>query len=508
MELLMIKKIWAYLKKYPLTTNFILGLLLVLAFAPVNLWLLGILIPAALIGLWTTDGRVAAKKSLAQGFAFGFGFFGAGVSWVYVSIATYGNTNIFVASFVTAAFIIVLSIFPALQVYVYQRYFLKYPKLNALIILPAFWVFLDLIRGWIFTGFPWLYLGYTQTWSPLSGIAKLCGVYGVTWLCLFLASSLIIFIRYRTKALRLFLVIIAILLIVMSASLKHYRFTKPIGAPLKVLLVQGNISQQEKWDPNNAGKILLTYLKLTMPYFNTPLIIWPENAVTLPPQYVTPFLTKLEQKLAETKSAIVFGIPIENTLNQQVYNGALAMGDAKGMYLKRHLVPFGEYTPFESIVGSVFQFLHIPMSYFSKGPDQQYPVWIHGLPVSIFICYESAYPLEVRNHLNRAAYMITLTDDSWFGHSFASSQQQEIDAMRAIETERPILRATNNGITSIINSNGQIIAQAPAFEATVLQGTIQPVTGPTPWLEWGFLSFLVCLLLSWLCVVIYIKRTS
>lgn len=493
------------IKKYPISVNFILGALSVLGFAPINLWPLGLIIPGLLAWLWYPE-TGSAKKGFSQGFAFGLGFFGFGVSWLYVSIATYGNTNVVVASFVTIAFIMILSLFPALQAYCYQRFFKAYPKINILIMLPGLWVVLDFIRGSLFTGFPWLYVGYTQSFSPLSGIAKLFGVYGVTWLCVFLGASVLVFFKYAHKRGKIALMIAMIVLIGISAGLKYYRFTKPIGEPLAVLLVQGDISQSEKWDPKNVSKIILKYTELTAPHLNTPLIVWPENAVTTLPQSITPFLDALDHNTGIFRSAIVFGIPLANTVNGKVYNGALALGDAQGMYLKRHLVPFGEYVPYENIVGSVFQFLNIPMSDFSKGPDQQYPMIIHGLPVSIFICYESAYPLEVRSHLNSAAYIITLTDDSWFGHSFASSQQEEIEVMRAIETERPILRSTNNGITSIINSNGAIVARAPSFETAILQGVIQPITGATPWLQYGLYLFVAGLLLSIVIAIGYTRK--
>jgi apolipoprotein N-acyltransferase len=494
------------IKKYPMSVNFILGALLVLGFAPINIWPVGLIVPGLLAWLWYHPEPGSAKKGLAQGFAFGLGFFGFGVSWIYVSIATYGNTNVFVAGLVTIMFIMILSLFPALQAYCYQRFFKTHPKINALIMFPGVWVILDFIRGSLFTGFPWLYVGYTQTFTPLSGMAKLLGVYGVTWLCVFVSASVFVFLKHAHKRSKIALIIAIILLIAVSSGLKYYRFTQPISKPLAVLLVQGDIPQPEKWDPKNVPKIILKYTQLTAPHLNTSLIVWPENAITTLPQNITPFLDALDRNTRLLKSAIVFGIPIENTLNGQVYNGALALGDGQGMYLKRHLVPFGEYVPYQNIVGSVFQFLNIPMSDFSKGPDQQYPMMLHGLPVSIFICYESAYPMEVRNHLGRAAYIITLSDDSWFGHSFASSQQEEIDAMRAVETERPILRATNNGITSIIDSNGKIIARAPSFQAAILQGVIQPVTGPTPWLQYGFLVFITGLLLSVVIAIGYARK--
>jgi apolipoprotein N-acyltransferase len=458
--------------------NFILGAFLVLGFAPTNFWFLGILIPALLLMLWQNP-----EKIIHQGFAFGLGLFGVGGSWIYVSIATYGNTNILIASLITLLFISILALFPAVQAYSYQYFFKKQPYLNALIIFPSTWVAVELLRGMLFTGFPWLYLGYTQTFTWLSGSAKIFGVYGVSWLCAFLGASIVVLHKQNSKKIKLIVLVGAVSAIMLSAGLKIHRFTTALGAPVSVALVQGNIAQEEKWDPKNINKILLTYMQLTRPYFKTAVIVWPENAVTAFSQQVMPFLATLDQDAANSGSAIIFGIPIINMTDGAIYNGALAIGQGQGMYLKRHLVPFGEYIPLQNIFGALLQFLNIPMSNFSQGPEVQYPMHIHGIPVSIFICYESAYPFEVRDNLNSAAYIVTLTDDSWFGHSLAASQQQEIDAMRAIETERPILRATNNGITSIIDSNGHISARAPSFIATVLTGTIQPVVGATPWLR-------------------------
>lgn len=494
------------LKKYSLSINFILGALLVLAFAPVSYWPLGIIIPGLLAYLWQNNPPISAKKSLARGFAFGAGFFGFGVSWIYISIATYGNTNIIVACLVTVLFIAILALFPALQAYSYQRLFKNYPLLNALLIFPSTWVISELVRGSLFTGFPWLYIGYTQTFTPLAGLAKLFGVYGVSWLCVFLGAAIFVLLNTRKLSLCILLVLSMIFAVGISWGLKYHRFTQPVGAPLRVLLVQGNISQPEKWDPRNVNKIINTYMELTAHQFDTPLIIWPENAITNFPQKVAPMLTQLNQTTSQLNSAIVFGIPLINPVDGAVYNGALALGNAQGMYLKRHLVPFGEYVPLAKMFGSVFQILNIPMSYFSKGPDEQYPFIIHGLAVTMFICYESAYPLEVRSYFNNAAYLITLTDDSWFGHSFAASQQEEIEAMRAIETERPILRATNDGITSIIDSNGVIIAKAPSYIATSLKGSIQPVSGLTPWLGMGLWVFLFLLLISILIPLLYVYR--
>lgn len=487
-----IQKAIIYTQKHYLLSNFILGLVLVLGFAPLNLWLFGILVPAALLFLWQQKHR-----NFLQGFMFGLGFFGLGASWVFVSIHTYGNANIFLAAILTLLFIVVLSLIPALQSYSYQNYFKTHPFIDALIIFPGLWALFEFLRGALFTGFPWLFLGYTQTFNGLSGFAKVFGIYGVSWVCAFLGAVIYLLGKKEIRRkIKLALLVIALLLLCIGSALKFYQFTKPLGKPVSVALVQGNIPETEKWDPKQVSNILLTYAKLTGPNLDSSLIIWPENAITMPPQYVMRFLDAIDHDTLTFKSAIIIGIPIENTLTQSIYNGALALGDADGMYLKRHLVPFGEYIPLQDFFVPIMQFFNIPLSYASPGPNQQFPMFIHGLPVSVFICYEVAYPVEVRNHLNRAAYLVTLTDDSWFGDSWASSQQNEMAAMRAIETGRPILNASNSGITSIINSNGNIISVAPSFVPYVLKGSIQPVKGATPWLEYGYLCFTLWVLFS------------
>jgi len=492
--------------RYPLCCNLILGIILVLAFKPVNLWPLGVLVPTLLLWLWRREGAIQnnGKNALLAGFMFGLGLFGAGASWIYVSIATYGNTNWLVAVGVTLLFIAVLALFPAIQAYTYQRFFARFQNVNALIIFPSTWVVLEWLRGALFTGFPWLYLGYTQTFTVFAGWAKIFGVYGVSWLCGFLGACIYLCcLSGTTKRVKTLAVLAILLSAVLGYGLRQHQFTKPLGAPQAVLLVQGNIPQEEKWNPRNLDHILSTYAKLTGPYLNTPLIVWPENAVPAFPGMVLPFLQALGETARLFNSAVIIGIPLSNATGKIYYNGALALGAAQGMYLKRHLVPFGEYVPFEKELGPLLQFLHIPMSDFDQGPAQQALLNIHGVPVAIFICYESAYPLAVRAYLHQAAYVITLTDDSWFGHSFAPYEQEEMEAMRALELERPFIRATNTGITSIINSNGKITATAPMFRATILQGTVQAMAGSTPWLKHGPWYLLLWLLVMYAGACIY-----
>ncbi len=474
--------------------SFIAGSVLVLGFSPFNCWIFGLISAAAFLGLYQ---QRTPKQAFWVGACFGLGLFGFGASWIFISIDTYGNTNIVVATLITALFIVFLSLFPALQAWSARRFFKVPFYIEAVLVFPSLWTLPELLRGSLFSGFPWLLLGYTQTFTFLSGYAKCFSVFGVSWIVAFLAALVLLSAQSLFQKKQRMRLLSCLFLIALTlgggAILHHQRFVQPVaGPPLKVALVQGDIPQIIKWSPQALQQITLIYSKLTGPILNTPLIVWPENAIPDFPENIMPFINTLDSTTATFKSAIVFGLPIDNPINHQYYNGALALGDANGMYLKQHLVPFGEYVPLG--LTSFYNFLNIPMSNFTPGPTQVIPMQIHGLPVSVFICYESAYPMEIREAAH-SDYIITLSDDSWFGRSLGPYQHQEIAVMRAIETGRPILRATNSGVTSIINSQGQIVASAPLFIATILQGEITPVTGMTPWLNWGIEPVIVFTLL-------------
>ncbi len=455
--------------------SFVLGLLLVLAFSPFNIWILGLIIPGLLFLLIQQQ---KPRHAFWSGFCFGLGEFGFGTSWIIVSLIHYGN-GIFMAGVVTLLFTLILALFPAIQLWVLQRFFAKQHRaVKLFIVYPLLWGAFELLRGWIFTGFPWLLIGYTQTFTALAGFAKLGSVFLVSYLTV-LISGLIFYSIKRKILLR---ILIIILFFVVGNQLRHHEYTHPIGSPLQVALVQGDISENLKWQTGSVPKILDIYATLTGPILKTPLIIWPENAITDVPQHVLNFIGALDDNATLFKSAIVFGIPLYDPYNALYYNGAMVVGDGQGVYLKQHLIPFGEYLPYPKVFEPLFSSFDIPMSSFSKGPTPQSPLTIHGLPVRMFICYESAYPFLFRQARD-SAYIITLSDDAWFGDSLGPYQHEEMEVMRAIEVGRPILRVTNTGITSIINENGVVLARAPMFEQYVLKGEIQPVTGETPWLR-------------------------
>jgi apolipoprotein N-acyltransferase len=243
--------------------------------------------------------------------------------------------------------------------------------------------------------------------------------------------------------------------------------------------LQGNIAQDLKWLPEQFQRTMDIYRTRTEQHWNSDLIIWPEAAVTLPLNQSAELLENLATTAKEHKTSIITGIPIiEPTV---AYNGIIALGEGHGVYHKRHLVPFGEYTPLKSFYGFILQAFNIPMSNFTKGALKQTPLAAAGTLIGPYICYEVAYPIEFLNFLPQANLLVTVTDDSWFGHSLALEQHLQMAQMRALETGRYLLFSGNTGITAVINDKGQVVKSLPAFQEGELTISAQPMQGSTPW---------------------------
>lgn len=264
-------------------------------------------------------------------------------------------------------------------------------------------------------------------------------------------------------------------------------------------MVQGDIPQALKWDQAYVQTTLKRYLDLTEPYWHSSLIIWPEAAIPLLAQDAKPFLTLINTQATQAHATLMTGIPVQDGFTY--YNAMLALGNGQGIYYKRHLVPFGEYLPFSSLLRGLINFFNIPMSDFSEGPEHQALMQANGHPIAAFICYEIAYPELVRTDLPQAKLLINISDDAWFGHSFAAAQQLQIGQMRALETGRYALFSTNNGITAIVSPDGAIQARAPAFQPAVLTGQITFMQGETPWVKLGTYPLLI--LLSIFCAIAF-----
>ena len=465
------------------------GGLLPLAFSPLNYYPLAFISLFVLLTQWL---KANAKQAFAIGWLFGLGFFGVGVSWIFVSIHRYGNTNIPLAAFITLIFIAFLAMFPAIQGFIIKHFYSKHSKSCLLLAFPASWVLLEYLRGWLFTGFPWLYLGYSQLNTSLSGFAPIIGVYGISFLVIFSVSLVMLIVKARGKT-------PALLLLISIWTAGHYlqniSWTTKSAHSNTVSLVQGNLTPDDKFllaDPIKT--ITDVYLKPTQQHLTSKFIIWPENRVPLPLPFSTPFIAAVNKLAEQNNVALLLGVPVAIPGKQDhYYNSLLALGTAHGIYHKKLLVPFGEYLPFDKWLRGLINFFDIPMSNFKNDHKPQKPLTMPNSRLLPLICYEVAYPEQVRLALlaQHSDAIVTISEDGWFGNSWGPHQHLDIARMRALENGRYVLRSTTSGISAIINEKGHVLKQSPQFKPYVLSGEFVNFSGLTPWTKYGELPIII-----------------
>jgi apolipoprotein N-acyltransferase len=433
------------------------------------------------------------RRAFFRGWLFGAGAFGAGVFWIHESFQ-FSDIGLDVAIPLTVIFVAFLSLYPALQGYLSQRLRVASEGARLLLIYPALWMLAEWLRGWLFTGFTWLQLGYSQIDSPLAGFLPLTGVYGVGWLVTFLAALILYAVdggrRIRVGAIG---TIAAVLLA--GGGLRAVSWTDDAGTAVKVALVQGNIPQDLKWLPSMRKPTLDRYLELTRRHWDADLLVWPESAVPGLYHQMRPFIDAVDVEAREHETQVLMGIPAVDPAAGRFTNSVILVGTASGVYHKRHLVPFGEYLPLNSLLRPITEAFGIPVSSFSPGPREQDLLRAAGQPMALTICYEIAFGSEIIRDLPEARFLVTVSNDAWFGTSIGPHQHFEIARARAVETGRFLLRATNTGITAIVAPDGQVAARLPQFEAGVLEGEITPRSGATPYVSLGDYPFVAAMFL-------------
>ena len=460
------------------------GAVAVAGFAPFGYWPVPILSLAVLFGLWMRTHSVRAGFLI--GLMWGWGFFLTGVSWIYVSLSVYGGMSMGLSALATFLFCTVLALLPALAGALQASLRIS-NTLRLLILLPLAWSVTEWTRGWLFTGFPWLAIGYSQVpTSPLAGYAPLFGVYGVSFLLAMMAALLawVATTHGRTPQ-RIWATTIVLALSAGGQALRTVDWTTPDGAPTTVALLQGNIPQDMKWQPEKTHSTLESYARMAAAS-PAQLIVFPETALPLfesnLPDFYRQGLVGLGQK---NGGDILTGLPT-GSVNGAYYNSVISLGSAPSQrYHKSHLVPFGEYIPLKPVWGWVIEVLHIPLSDFARGDTAQKPLAIGGQRVAANICYEDVFGEEIIRQLPEASVLVNVSNLAWFGDSLAPWQHAQISQMRALETGRMMLRATNTGLTAIIGPKGQMIASLPLFTTGSLTGTIQGYAGSTPYVRWG-----------------------
>ena len=463
--------------------SFLSGALLTLAFAPFDFFPLAILAPALL--LWLLD-EVTARRAAMRGALFGLGLFGTGIYWIYISLHDYGHAPPAFAAVATFAVVLLMMLYTTAFAYCLNRLTPSPGALKWLLVAPALWILLEWIRSWLFTGFPWLSLGYSQIDSPLNGIAVYLGMFGISWAVMLSAGALQILLC-RPWFERLTAGVLALVLWLGAWVLGQISWVTPAGEPFQVSVVQGNIAQDEKFAAGGIERALKLYAELSRTEAEgSALIVWPETAIPI-------FYTDLSQSfiddlLDHTRRANVdylTGIPTGSWEERIFHNAVVSLGKQHGFYHKRRLLPFGEYIPMRFILNFFSDFVDIPMGDFTAGAEQQDLLQAAAHPVGVSICFEAAFGSEIRRALPAAHFLVNVSNDAWFGRSLAPYQHLQIARMRALETGRFMARATNTGISAFIDERGRVLEQSELFKVQVLTSQIQPLSGATPYVTLG-----------------------
>ena len=487
------------------------GALATLSFAPYSYWFLA---PVSLFAFLFLLQQQTVKRSALIGFLWGLGLFSTGISWVHVSIDTFGGMPKIASLFLMALLVSYLALFPAAFGALFNRFNRSRPFHQLLLSGPVIWLLLDWFRGWFLTGFPWLWLGYSQINSPLAAIAPILGVEGITLALLLSCGSLVAAICYRNwKPL-----LIPVLIIGLGSLAGTVRWVTPAPEKsVKVALIQGNVPQELKWLPSQRWPTLMNYTDLTRDNWDADLIVWPEAAIPALETQVPTFLQNLDSAARHNNSTVITGV-LDQKDNGEYFNNILTLGTNGGdtyqyetasRYSKHHLLPFGEFVPFGNLLRPLAPFFNLPMSSFSRGDYIQPNLEASGYSLAPALCYEIAFSEQVRQNVNAdTELLLTLSNDAWFGRSIGPFQHMEIAQMRSLELGKPLLRATNNGVTGVVDHNGRIIKQIPQFETAVLRANIVPTEGLTPYTTLGSWPLYFYILWSLALSYILIRRRS
>ncbi len=456
----------------------IAGLLFPLAFAPYDLWPL-VLVSAAL-GYTALVRSPTPGRAFTAGWLYGVGMFGFGISWLHVSMTDYGFMPLWMSIPFTALFAMGLALFYGLAFWFTKR------RGTRAMVFAGTWLVLDWVRGWLLTGFPWLYAGYAAIDTPLAGLAPLGGVWVLTLTLVLAAATAVDLARPRVSA----GAALAVVLILVTAGLLagRHAFTHPSGPRQQVALVQGNIPQDLKWLVTMRDETQEIYHSLTANLPEDTLVIWPESAMIEFYQDIRGFVDGEGERIAAKGGALISGLPWRDasTYPPRYHNSVAVVGTGHdGVYHKQKLVPFGEYVPLESLIRGWIPFFDLPMSSFTPGRPDQPNLFALGQEIAPAICYEMLYPAQVAERTGNADVLLTISNDAWFGHSAGPLQHFQMTRLRALETGRWLLRGTNNGVTAVVDARGQVRDRLPQFERGVLISEYQPRRGQTPFMVAG-----------------------
>ena len=478
-----------------LLVSLLAGALMPLSLAPLDWAPLALVSPALLAYLCH---QLTPREIFRISYSYGFGLFAVGASWVHVSIHEYAYTPLPLSVAMTTAFVAFLALIFALPFLLLNRTG-KRSTSGFLLVFCGVWVLGEWLRSWLLTGFPWLLLGYSQLHLPLSGWAPIGGIYLVTLGTVFTAVTLSYYLIGSPSRLKTVFAALTLLIWVAGWGLQSVHWTSPTGAKRQVALIQANIPQEMKWSPGFLQETLFRYESLSATHWDADWLIWPEAAVPLLFSQADTIIRRMDERALATNTSFITGIIYDEPERQQFYNSTIGLGLAEGVYHKTRLVPFGEYVPLEDWLRGLISFFDLPMSTIAPGQPGQTGMRMDELPLASAICYEIVYPDLVARSSIGAGTILTISNDAWFGHSWGPLQHLQMAQMRAIETGRYVVRATNNGISAIINPQGRIEQRSEQFVQATVRGIIQPHSGNTPFMmsaSWPTIMLAVLLVVT------------
>jgi len=464
------------------------------------------------------------------GIAFGTGNFVTGLYWLFISMHLYGGMASPLAAAAVFLFSLYLSVYPGLACASWRvcassrrcrRTRLADPgdatadspprrqgtlcAVAAAALFGASWTIGEWLRGTMFTGFPWLSLGYAQVDGPLAGFAAWIGVYGVSFVTAMLAALLTICISSVLKHRKIQALSAGILVVVLASVglvLPDWRFTRATQPPLSVRLLQGAVPQDIKFEQAGVDHAVALYQHLITEK-PADLIITPETALPFPIDYTPAAFAQATRAFADTTgSTILLGAlgNIEQNGVRNYTNSSFALIPGQRVlyrYDKHHLVPFGEFVPWG--FRWAVNLMQIPLGDLARGALGQPPLLVKGERFAINICYEDLFGEEIASTLRRqvdpATVLVNSSNLAWFGDTIALDQHLQIARMRALEMQRPVLNSTNTGVSSAIDARGRVTARLPTERAGALDTSVQGMSGLTPYIRFGNIPILCLALL-------------
>ena len=522
----------------------LLGAVHALSFAPGPLpaWTLPFVNIFALAVLaWKVFGSTHVRQAAAYGMAFGFANFAVGLYWLHISMHYYGGMPLALAILAVLVLAAALALFIVLAVsasrWLSAQHLATLTGYRWQLLIAAVWAscwtLAEWLRGTLFTGFPWMNVGYAHIEGMLAPWAPVVGVYGVAWMASFAAGAIGLLARAKDSANDARAAVgvgLAVALGLAGIALGHVVWSHATGTPMIIRLAQGNVPQSEKFDPALMEQGLTDYMQLAaLPAkeagSSPDLIILPETVIPLFQDRIAPAVWEQWIDIArQQNAAIMMGVPLHDVhaSTERYTNSAIAFdadtplgelvsGNVALRYDKQHLVPFGEFVPpgFRWFVDA----MSIPLGDFDRGPVRQPLFQIRGQVIAPDICYEDVFGEEIIQSVRDSAtlgpgasLLVNMSNLGWFGDSWALRQHLQISRMRALETARPMLRATNTGMTAAIDARGSVRAVLPPSTKGVLDVEVQGMTGLTPYVRWGNIPALAAAILILLAGIYYRRR--